>query len=82
MKEDACIDNSAKLIHEPTFGAGLPVLGTRQALNASSHEIVKVEGVLCGTLAYVLGQVAGGKQKLSDAVKQAKELGFLHRAGS
>ena len=74
--KDACMDNSAKLLHEATVGAGLPILGTLQALKASSHEIVQVEGVLSGTLAYVLGQVAGGKQKLSDAVKQAKELGY------
>lgn len=73
---DACKDNSARLLHETTVGAGLPVLGTLQALKASSHEIVAVEGVLSGTLAYVLGQVAGGKQKLSDAVKEAKKLGY------
>uniref|UniRef100_A0A7S3P2V7 Homoserine dehydrogenase n=1 Tax=Amphora coffeiformis TaxID=265554 RepID=A0A7S3P2V7_9STRA len=66
----------SRLLHETTVGAGLPVLGTLQALKASSHDIVQVEGVLSGTLAYVLGQVAGGKQKLSDAVKQAKELGY------
>lgn len=74
--KDACNNNSARLLHEATVGAGLPVLGTLQALKASSHDIVQVEGVLSGTLAYVLGQVAGGKQKLSDAVKQAKELGY------
>eukprot|EP00934_Nitzschia_sp_Nitz4_P009204 Nitzschia sp. Nitz4//scaffold85_size83877//36060//37067//NITZ4_005226-RA/size83877-processed-gene-0.140-mRNA-1//-1//CDS//3329559128//9194//frame0 len=65
-----------RLLHETTVGAGLPVLGTLQALKASSHDIVQVEGVLSGTLAYVLGQVAGGKQTLSAAVKQAKELGY------
>jgi len=73
---DACKTSPARLFHETTVGAGLPVLGTLQSLKASSHDIVKVEGVLSGTLAYVLGQVAGGKQKLSDAVKQAKELGY------
>lgn len=68
--------NGGRLLHETTVGAGLPVLGTLQSLKASSHSIVKVEGVLSGTLAYVLGQVAGGKQTLSAAVKQAKELGY------
>lgn len=67
---------NSKLFHETTVGAGLPVLSTMKALKASSHELVQVEGVLSGTLAYVLGQVAGGKQKLSNAVKQAKELGY------
>jgi homoserine dehydrogenase len=77
----ALLDASAtpgggRLFHETTVGAGLPVLGTLQALKASSHQIVQVEGVLSGTLAYVLGQVAGGQQTLSQAVKGAKELGY------
>jgi homoserine dehydrogenase len=66
----------AKLLHETTVGAGLPVLGTITNLRAASHEIVKVEGVLSGTLAYVLGAVAGGKMTLSEAVKNAKNLGY------
>jgi aspartokinase/homoserine dehydrogenase 1 len=73
---EACQQGRSKLQHETTVGAGLPVLGTLQALTASSHDIVTVEGVLSGTLAYVLGQVAGGKQPLSVAVRQAKELGY------
>ena len=55
---------------------GLPTLGTLQSLKASSHDIVTVEGILSGTLAFVLGQVAGGKASLSQAVKEAKELGY------
>lgn len=66
----------AKLLHEATVGAGLPVLGTINSLRATSHTIVKVEGVLSGTLAYVLGAVAGGKMTLSNAVKNAKALGY------
>lgn len=65
-----------KLLHEATVGAGLPVLGTLNSLRATSHTIVKVEGVLSGTLAYVLGAVAGGKMTLSDAVQNAKKLGY------
>jgi homoserine dehydrogenase len=73
---EACSVGQAKLLHETTVGAGLPVLGTLQSLKASSHTIVTVEGILSGTLAYVLGQIAGGKQPLSVAVAQAKELGY------
>jgi len=67
---------NARLLHETTVGAGLPTLGTLKGLVASSHEIVTVEGILSGTLAFVLGQLAGGKKSLSDAVKEAKELGY------
>ena len=45
-------------------------------MKASSHEIITVEGILSGTLAFVLGQVAGGKTSLSEAVKEAKALGY------
>jgi len=67
---------NARLLHETTVGAGLPILGTIQGLVASSHEIMIVEGILSGTMAFVLGQIAGGKKTLSDAVKEAKELGY------
>ena len=72
----AARDGNARLLHETTVGAGLPTLGTLQGLVASSHQIVTVEGILSGTLAYVLGQVAGGKSSLSQAVQQAKDLGY------
>lgn len=67
---------SARLLHETTVGAGLPILNTLRGLKASSHDIVEVAGVLSGTLAFVLGAVAGGKLSLSAAVVQAQELGF------
>lgn len=70
------VSSTSKLLHEATVGAGLPVLGTLQHLRDSSHEIRSVEGVLSGTLAYVLGEVAGGKKTLSQAVVEAKDLGY------
>jgi bifunctional aspartokinase / homoserine dehydrogenase 1 len=72
----AAKEGNCRLLHETTVGAGLPTLGTLQGLKASSHDIVSVEGILSGTLAFVLGQVAGGKSTLSQAVKEAKELGY------
>jgi homoserine dehydrogenase len=64
------------LKQEATVGAGLPVLSTLDSLRASSHDIVRVEGILSGTLAFVLGAVSGGDVTFSEAVKQAKELGY------
>lgn len=72
----AAKEGQCRLLHETTVGAGLPTLGTLQSLKASSHDIVTVEGILSGTLAFVLGQVAGGKASLSQAVMEAKELGY------
>mmetsp|Transcript_15016 Transcript_15016/g.14910 ORF Transcript_15016/g.14910 Transcript_15016/m.14910 type:complete len:344 (-) Transcript_15016:470-1501(-) len=72
----AAKEGKCRLLHETTVGAGLPTLGTLQSLKASSHNIATVEGILSGTLAFVLGQIAGGKKTLSQAVKEAKELGY------
>jgi aspartokinase/homoserine dehydrogenase 1 len=66
----------ARLLHETTVGAGLPTLGTLKSLVASSQEIRTVEGILSGTLAFVLAQIAGGKATLSQAVKEARQLGY------
>lgn len=73
---EACGTNGARLKHEATVGAGLPVLSTLSSLRDSAHEIHTVEGVLSGTLAYVLGAVAGGGSTLSEAVAKAKDLGY------
>lgn len=73
---EAANEGRCRLLHETTVGAGLPTLGTLQSLKASSHDIVTVEGILSGTLAFVLGQIAGGKTSLSQAVGEAKKLGY------
>jgi len=52
------------------------VIGTLVDLKTSSHDILTVEGVLSGTLAFVLGAVAGGAKTLSAAVVEAKALGY------
>eukprot|EP00747_Dinoflagellata_sp_TGD_P185733 gnl/TRDRNA2_/TRDRNA2_42425_c0_seq1.p1 gnl/TRDRNA2_/TRDRNA2_42425_c0~~gnl/TRDRNA2_/TRDRNA2_42425_c0_seq1.p1 ORF type:complete len:486 (-),score=98.42 gnl/TRDRNA2_/TRDRNA2_42425_c0_seq1:214-1671(-) len=72
----AAAEPQARLLHETTVGAGLPVISTIKDLVTSSHDIVKVEGIMSGTLAFVLGEVAGGKKAFSAAVKEAKELGY------
>jgi len=72
----AAKEGKCRLLHETTVGAGLPILGTLQSLKASSHTIVTVAGILSGTLAFVLGQIAGGKKTFSQAVKEANELGY------
>jgi len=72
----AANQGNCRLLHETTVGAGLPTLGTLKSLKESSHEILVIEGILSGTLAYVLGQVAGGQTTLSKAVQKAKESGY------
>jgi len=42
----------------------------------TGDQILKIEGVLSGTLSYVFNQFQHGQEKFSDIVKKAKELGF------
>lgn len=72
----AAAEPKAYLLHEATVGAGLPIISTIKDLVGSSHTVEKMEGLMSGTLAFVLGEVAGGKKKLSEAVSEAKALGY------
>lgn len=62
-------------LYETTVGAGLPVISTVRDLMRSGDEVVRVDGVLSGTLAYVFNQIAAGRS-FSEAVLEAKDLGY------
>jgi aspartokinase/homoserine dehydrogenase 1 len=68
-------DLGARAYFETTVGAGLPVLRTISDLVATGDEIVSVEGVLSGTLGFVLGEVMAG-QRFSEALAEARALGY------
>lgn len=60
---------------EANVGAGLPVLSTLKDLVASGDVVVKVEGILSGTLSYLFNQFDGSRP-FSDLVRDAHVLGF------
>ncbi|KAI3649419.1 hypothetical protein MP228_005051 [Amoeboaphelidium protococcarum] len=65
--------------HESTVGAGLPVISTLNDLLATGDEIVKIEGVLSGTLSYVFNKfcdTTAQTLKFSEIIKDAKSNGF------
>ena len=67
-------------LFEANVGAGLPVVSTLRDLIASGDEIVRIEGVLSGTLSYLFNTFDG-----SGAVQRAgagRAQAGLHRAGS
>ena len=70
----ACSGNHHYL-YETTVCAGLPVIKTLQDMIQSGDDIVKIEGIVSGTLAYIFNQLATGKP-FSDIVAKAKEQGF------
>ena len=65
----------ARAHFETTVGAGLPVLRTIRDLVEIGDEIVSVDGVLSGTLGFLLGEVMEG-QSFSEALAEARALGY------
>ncbi|MCC6651129.1 MAG: bifunctional aspartate kinase/homoserine dehydrogenase I [Candidatus Eisenbacteria bacterium] len=61
--------------YETNVGAGLPVIGPLHDLLAGGDEVIRIEGVLSGTLSYVLGLLQDGVP-LSEAVARAREAGY------
>ncbi len=61
--------------YETTVGAGLPVLRTVSDLAATGDRIIRLQGVLSGTLGYLCDEVMKG-HRFSEAVKGAYDLGY------
>jgi len=64
-----------KFLYETNVGAGLPVIGTLKDLKHSGDQILKIEGILSGTLSYIFNNYVPG-EKFGDVVREAKEKGF------
>ena len=64
-----------KFLYETNVGAGLPVINTLKDLLNSGDRIIKIEGVLSGSLSFIFNNFDSTK-KFSDVVKKAGELGF------
>jgi len=74
LKETAHKHN-VKFLYETTVGAGLPIIHTLSDLVTSGDKLIKVEGILSGTLSFIFNTYTNGK-KFSDVLKEAKEKGF------
>ena len=75
---NAARKTGVKFLYETNVGAGLPVINTLKDLLNSGDRIVKIEGVLSGSLSYIFNNFdnSKGMQKFSAVVKKAGELGF------
>lgn len=62
-------------LYEANVGAGLPIISTLNDLIASGDTVIKIEGILSGTLSYLFNTY-DGKQPFSSLVKEAHKLGF------
>ena len=61
--------------YEANVGAGLPIMSTLRDLIASGDEIIKIEGILSGTLSYLFNTF-DGTTPFSALVKEAHRVGF------
>ncbi|MCU4175380.1 bifunctional aspartate kinase/homoserine dehydrogenase I [Carboxylicivirga sp. N1Y90] len=64
-----------KYLFETNVGAGLPIINTINSMQQSGDRILQLEGVLSGTLNYIVNNVSADKP-LSEVVIDAKNLGY------
>ncbi len=69
------LTGSGRLRYEATVGAGLPVIATLETLLASGDEVQRIQGLLSGTLGYIISRAEEGAP-FSVAVREAQELGY------
>lgn len=61
--------------YEATVGAGLPILDTLRGLVDTGDEVVKIEGILSGTLSYIFNEYSKiGENESSDNLVQFSEI--------
>ena len=72
---DLTFRRGVKFLYETNVGAGLPVITTLNDLKHSGDQIIKIEGVLSGTLSYIFNNFKKGTS-FSGIVKEAKEKGY------
>lgn len=72
---DLAHKHNVPYLYETTVGAGLPVISSLRDLIRSGDEIIRIEGVFSGTLAYLFNQLDQGRP-FSEVVREARMLGF------
>jgi len=72
---DARRSSRAHYLYEATVGAGLPIIQTLRDLRETGDEILSIEGIFSGTLAYLFNVYDGGTA-FSEIVRDAKLRGY------
>jgi aspartokinase/homoserine dehydrogenase 1 len=65
----------ARFRYEATVGAGLPIIQTLRDLIDTGDEILAIEGILSGTLAWLFNRYDGSRP-FSELVREAREAGY------
>jgi bifunctional aspartokinase / homoserine dehydrogenase 1 len=69
------VDYDAAFHYETNVGAALPVISTIRDLLNSGDRILKIEGILSGTLSYIFNTFDGSRP-FSTIICQAREMGY------
>lgn len=75
----AATASGAKVFHESSVGAGLPVISTLKDLVETGDTVTKIEGVFSGTMSFLFNSFAptdGKGGQWSAEVQKAKSLGY------
>ena len=72
---ETCRRRGRRFLYETNVGAGLPVIDTLQNLLKTGDRVLSFEGILSGSLSFIMGLLGEGVP-LSQAVAKAKALGF------
>src|SRR5690606_25466893 len=73
--QDARRAAGVRYLGETTVGAGLPIIQTLRDLRQTGDEIIAIEGILSGTLAFLFNGYDGSRP-FSSIVREARALGF------
>ncbi|HUI08855.1 MAG TPA: bifunctional aspartate kinase/homoserine dehydrogenase I [Bacteroidota bacterium] len=67
--------HNVRFLYETNVGAGLPIINTINDLIAGGDRILKIEGVLSGTLSYLFNSFTAGKS-FASVVAEARKRGY------
>ncbi|HTY57386.1 MAG TPA: bifunctional aspartate kinase/homoserine dehydrogenase I, partial [Bacteroidota bacterium] len=67
--------HNVRFLYETNVGAGLPIINTINDLIAGGDRILRIDGVLSGTLSYLFNTFTGGRS-FADVVGEARRKGY------
>jgi aspartokinase/homoserine dehydrogenase 1 len=68
-------ENNVAYLYETNVGAGLPVVATLKEQVLTGDDVMRIEGVLSGTLSYIFNTF-DGTDSFSEVVRTARDKGF------
>jgi aspartokinase/homoserine dehydrogenase 1 len=69
------LKHGARILHETTVGAGLPVMDSYAKLVETGDKVLRIEGCTSGTLGFLLTEIGKGRP-FSESLRDAMQRGF------